>query len=686
MTGLRGFASIAGGALMIMVGLVIPAATATPASAATSPTRGTDVSSLQHVGNATINWADVAVAGMSFVGIKASEGNYYTNPYYAGGTTKNYEADAAQAVAAGLYVTPYVFANPYEGNGTAAKQADDAAAVIKASTSPAYTSSHMLPITVDLEPDPYVNSEPNSNQCYGRSQSDMVIWISQFFTEVKKDLGTTKTPIIYTTANWWDTCTGNSKAFSADPLWLASYGVSNPALPSGWNNPTFWQYTSGGTVSGIKGNTDLDYLGPVLEVSQAGKAIAPVQLRTLNSLSGQHVTFTPATLLPGLTVNAAGQISGTPAASAIGPHTVTVTPSTAGAVPATMTFTWDVHGTLSVNSPGSRTTTAGSPVSLRVSATDQDTGYPVSFAASGLPAGLSMNSAGLITGWPSKPGAFTVKVTGFDGLYATGSTSFTWTVKAAANSGVTSAVRQVGGSGKCLNDPRASTKNGTLVNLWSCDGRSNQNWTAVQDGTIRVLGKCLDVAGESTSNGAKLQLYSCASGDGAQQWQAGTDGELVNPQSGKCLDVQAASAANGTRPVLWTCANVTTQSGEHWARPAGSVVSGEPGKCLSASGSAADVAGCANVASQHWQAEYDGTFRLGGQCLTAAGAAAGSALSAGSCNGAAATKWKLVSAGPIAAELASAATPGLCATVPASGTTLVLEPCAATPAATWAVE
>ena len=172
------------------------------------------------------------------------------------------------------------------------------------------------------------------------------------------------------------------------------------------------------------------------------------------------------------------------------------------------------------------------------------------------------------------------------------------------------------------------------------------------------------MAGESKANGAKLQLWSCASGDGAQQWQAGTDGELVNPQSGKCLYVPAANAANGTRPVLWTCANVTTQSNEHWNRPAASVLSGEPGKCLATSGTAVGLAGCANVAAQHWTAGSDGTFRMSGQCLTETGTTAGSPLSTGSCNGATATKWTLVPAGPIATEIASAAS-GLCVIGPA---------------------
>ena len=171
--------------------------------------------------------------------------------------------------------------------------------MIKSST--AYTNNHMLPVTLDIEPNPYTNS----NQCYGLTQSAMQTWISQFMTEIKKDLGTSKTPIVYTTADWWNACTGNDTAFSADPLWLASYGVTNPALPAGWNNYTIWQYGQG-TVDGISG-IDEDELGPVLQVAQAGKAIGTVRLRTLNSLAGQAVTYSATGLPPGLTLNSAGR-------------------------------------------------------------------------------------------------------------------------------------------------------------------------------------------------------------------------------------------------------------------------------------------------------------------------------------------------------------------------------------------
>jgi len=640
----------------------------------------------------TIDWSGIASSGVSFTGVKASEGNYYTNPYYAGNVAKSYEADAQQAVNAGLYVTPYIFANPHAGNGTAAQQADYGAAVIKASTSPAYSGSRMLPVTLDIEPNPYANS----NQCYGLTQAAMQTWISQFMTEIKKDLGTSKTPIVYTTADWWNACTGNDTAFSAYPLWLASYGVTNPALPAGWNNYTIWQYGQG-TVDGISG-IDQNELGPVLQVAQAGKAIGTVRLRTLNQLAGQAVTYSATGLPPGLGL-ASGQITGTPAAGDIGhQYTVSVTPS-AGAVPSSMSFTWIIHGALTVTSPGNRTTTAGTPVSLRIGISDQDgASYPPHPSVSGLPPGLAMNSTGLITGWPTMPGTYTVHVAASDALYASGSTSFTWTIAAAANTGFTGLVRQVGGTAKCLNDPGAATANGTLLTLSTCTGGKPQAWTTVQDGTIRAQGKCLTVFGNTT-----VELYACAaSGSAQQQWRAGTDGELVNAYYGTCLYFPNANAANGSKPTLSTCQNSTSQTGEHWSRTAANIVSPAPGKCMAASGTAAGsavvLAGCSTVAAERWVMSSDGTIRLGAYCLTESGTTAGSALTIGTCSGAATTTWNVVSgtgsqepASPIATEIASAnsASSGMCVSTPASGSKLSIQACSpttATPANTWHLE
>ncbi len=82
--------------------------------------------------------------------------------------------------------------------------------------------------------------------------------------------------------------------------------------------------------------------------------------------------------------------------------------------------------TVSVTNPGNRTTATGTAVSLRISATDS-AGKSLTYSATGLPAGLSISSGGLITGTPTTAGTSSVTVTASSGT-ASGSTSFTWTV------------------------------------------------------------------------------------------------------------------------------------------------------------------------------------------------------------------------------------------------------------------
>ena len=42
-----------------------------------------------------------------------------------------------------------------------------------------------------------------------------------------------------------------SGVFSGDPLWIADYGVSSPAIPPGWPGYTFWQSSDSGSVNDI---------------------------------------------------------------------------------------------------------------------------------------------------------------------------------------------------------------------------------------------------------------------------------------------------------------------------------------------------------------------------------------------------------------------------------------------------
>jgi len=68
-------------------------------------------------------------------------------------------------------------------------------------------------------------------------------------------------------------------------------------------------------------------------------------------------------------------------------------------------------------------------VSVGVSASDSNSGQSLSYAATGLPAGLSISpTSGTITGIPTKPGTTTVTLVASDGTGAFATTTFTWTV------------------------------------------------------------------------------------------------------------------------------------------------------------------------------------------------------------------------------------------------------------------
>jgi lysozyme len=228
----------AGGVAVALSCALVPDAHAAPARA-DQPVRGLDISAYQHTGS-PINWQRLAKDGLRFVSIKASEANYYLNPYY--------ETDARAAAAAGLAVLPYVFANPRAtGGATTARFAVRAAGLKSKSTRP--------PLVVDLENDPY----KKNTDCYGVSVKNMTGWIAAFIGQVHTLTG--RWPVIYTTAAWWQECTHSTRQFRNDPLWLAAFGRSPGSVPAPWQRWAFWQYADNGSLPGI-GPVDLDYYRP----------------------------------------------------------------------------------------------------------------------------------------------------------------------------------------------------------------------------------------------------------------------------------------------------------------------------------------------------------------------------------------------------------------------------------------
>ena len=101
------------------------------------------------------------------------------------------------------------------------------------------------------------------------------------------------------------------------------------------------------------------------------------------------------------------------------------------------------------------------------------------------------------------------------------------------------------------------------MELWDCNGGSNQQWTSTSTGELRVYGSdCLDASGSGTSPGTKVDIWPC-DGGGNQKWTLNADGTITGAQSGLCLDATGAGTANGTLLELWTCSGGSNQK---WTR------------------------------------------------------------------------------------------------------------------------
>jgi GH25 family lysozyme M1 (1,4-beta-N-acetylmuramidase) len=293
---------------------------------------GIDVAAFQHPSGAPINWTAVAAAGYKFAAVKGTEGNYYVNPWAA--------TDLAAAKKAGLYVAPYHFAIPNVSGGAA--QAQYAVRYAR------YTSgAQMMPLMLDIEYDPYVGSD-GTNECYGLSHAAMTAWLAAFVQTARNLTG--QYPVIYTTADWWDTCTGGSTAFGADPMWIAAYGFASPPMPPGWRAWTFWQYTSSGTVPGVNsaGSTDLDIfdmslvglINPGGQASRAGAKVA-LGVAALNTAGRQPLAYTATGLPPGLAITSVGRITGV-VTGAAATYRVTVSARNPAGAAGSVTFRWQV--------------------------------------------------------------------------------------------------------------------------------------------------------------------------------------------------------------------------------------------------------------------------------------------------------------------------------------------------------
>lgn len=191
-----------------------------PASTVGQPL-GLDVSSWQ----GSVNWTDVKNKGARFAYVKATEGTSYRNPYFA--------AQYGGATSAGLFRGAYHFAAPSVSDG--ATQAH-----FFVNNGGGWSADGVtMPPTLDIEDNPYGGSD----KCYGMTPSQLTAWVRDFTSTLYRL--TSKQAMIYTGYYFWRDCLGNTSEFSStNPLWLASYYTSSPAVPGGWPTYTIWQYAN----------------------------------------------------------------------------------------------------------------------------------------------------------------------------------------------------------------------------------------------------------------------------------------------------------------------------------------------------------------------------------------------------------------------------------------------------------
>ncbi|WP_281098863.1 GH25 family lysozyme, partial [Acaricomes phytoseiuli] len=194
---------------------------------------GVDVSGWQQ----NVNWQMVWNQGARFAYIKASEGPWRMNDYFAQQYNGSYSA--------GMIRGAYHFARPNLSSGAAQ------ARVFVQSGGGWSADGRTLPGALDLE----TNYSDNSGRCFGMSPGQLTAWTSDFVNTYRGLTG--RDPAIYTAYFFWRDCMGNPSTFSqSSPLWIAAYGAAanNVWMPGGWPRYTFWQFSENGPYNGGDSN------------------------------------------------------------------------------------------------------------------------------------------------------------------------------------------------------------------------------------------------------------------------------------------------------------------------------------------------------------------------------------------------------------------------------------------------
>ncbi|BCJ42480.1 hypothetical protein GCM10010168_07780 [Actinoplanes ianthinogenes] len=261
-------------------------------------------------------------------------------------------------------------------------------------------------------------------------------------------------------------------------------------------------------------------------------------------------TWTATGLPAGLTISSAGVVSGT--ATTAGTSTVTVTLTDAGGRTATASFSWVTANAPAITNPGTQNGTTGVAVSKTLAATGGTS--PYTWTATGLPAGLTISSAGVVSGTPTTAGSSTVAVTVTDATGRASSLSFTWAVatplvatKPSAQNGTTGVAGTLTLAGTGGTSPYTWTATGLPAGL-SVSTAGVVSGTPTTAGTATVTATVTDAAGRTSAVSFTWTVATplVATNPGNQSATTGVAGTLTLTGTG------------GTAPYAWTATGLPT--------------------------------------------------------------------------------------------------------------------------------
>ena len=122
-------------------------------------------------------------------------------------------------------------------------------------------------------------------------------------------------------------------------------------------------------------------------------------------------SITTGTLPAGLTLSAAGIITGTLTSAATATVTISVRDSAAAPAIVSQVFTITAAGSLAISTSSLPTAYLGSPYTTTLQVSGGTATYSWSVSSGLLPQGFNLSAAGLLTGTPSTPGSYTFTVT-----------------------------------------------------------------------------------------------------------------------------------------------------------------------------------------------------------------------------------------------------------------------------------